>query len=300
MAYLTHDVLPDLRDPALVVSFAGWGDAGEASTAAVRWLVRHLPARRIGGFDPEEFHAFVSTRPTVRLVEGERRISWPGHDLYAAVGSPHPRDLLLLVAREPELRWRTYCDELIGLARRAGATSLVSMGAFLADAPHTRPVPITGFATTSDWWMRLREQGVEPSGYEGPTGIVGVLHDFCRQAELPSFSVWAAVPHYLPSSANPKAALALLRRVDALLGLGIDLSRLEAAAAYFERQVNDAVRGNRRATRYLRELERRAAGAVPEEPVEEPPAPSGPLPSAEEVIRDLEDFLRGRSGESQE
>jgi predicted ATP-grasp superfamily ATP-dependent carboligase len=291
MTHLLLDALPELRDPALIVSFGGWTDMGEAATAAVRWLVRHLPGRRAGGFDPEPFHVFADTRPTVRYVDGQRQISWPAHDLFAAVNAERPRDLLLLVAREPELRWRTYCEHLIDLARRTHVTTAISLGAFLADAPHSRPVPVTGFATTSEWWSRLREQGATPSDYQGPTGIAGVLHDFCRTEDLASFSLWAAVPHYLPTTANPKAALALLRRLDALLGLNADLGRLEQAAAYFERQVNDAVARDRRAAGYLRELERRADQAGAAERVE----PAGPLPSAEEVIRDLEDFLRGQS-----
>ena len=293
MTHLLVDALPELRDPALVVSFAGWSDAGEAATAAVRWLARHLPARRVGGFDPEEFHVFTDTRPTVRLIDGDRRISWPAHDLYLSVEAARARDLLLLVAREPELRWRAYCEHLLALVRQARVTTLVSLGAFLADAPHSRPVPITGFATTSEWWMRLQDQGATPSNYEGPTGIVGVLHEFCREADVASFSLWAAVPHYLPTMANPKAALALLRRLDALLALGLDLRRLESAAAYFERQVNEAVNRNRRASGYVRGLERRTEAGSPEERAE----PAGPLPSAEEVIRDLEEFLRGRSTE---
>lgn len=294
MAYLLIDALPELRDPAMIVAFSGWGDAGEAATAAVRWLVRHLPGRRAGGFDSEEFHVFTDTRPTVRIVDDERRISWPGHDLYVAADPERRRDLLLYVAKEPELRWQTYCRELTGLAQRAGVSVLVSLGAFLADAPHSRPVPLTGFATEDDWWERLRGLGVTPSDYQGPTGIGGALHHQCRIDGLPSASIWAAVPHYLPTTANPKAALALLRRLDTLLGLDIDLSRLESASAFFERRVNDAVARDRRAGGILREMERRA-DAAGQEPVDEP---SSPLPSAEDVIRDLEEFLRGRfSGE---
>jgi predicted ATP-grasp superfamily ATP-dependent carboligase len=198
----------------------------------------------------------------------------------------------LLVSKEPELRWRTYTEELIGLATRVRASALVSLGAFLADAAHTRPVPISGYAAGGDWWSRLRGLGVSPSDYQGPTGVLGVLHYSCREAGLPSLSLWASVPHYLPNTANPKAALALLRRVDLLLSLDLDLSRLENASAFFERRVNEAVARDRRATGILRELERRADEAGAEIPTE----PRGPLPSAEEVIRDLEEFLRGRSG----
>jgi predicted ATP-grasp superfamily ATP-dependent carboligase len=290
MPHLTVDPLPELRDPLLVVSFGGWTDMGEAATAAARWLVRHLPARRTGSFDTEFFHIFRDTRPTVKVVEGERQITWPQHDLFVAAQTELPRDMLLLVAREPELRWRTYCRELLETAVRAQVQQVVTFGAFLADAPHSRPVPISGFATTVDWRSRLQDQGITLSDYQGPTGIVSVLHDTCREAGVPSFSLWAAVPHYLPTTANPKAALAILRRFDAMLGLGLDFARLEQAAVYFERQVNDAVGRDRRAASYLRELERRADQSGAEERTQA----SGPLPSAEEVIRDLEDFLRGR------
>lgn len=296
MAHLMVDALPELRNPVLIVTFAGWSDAGEAATAAARWLVRHLPGRRAGGFDCEEFHVFSDTRPTVRVVNDERRISWPAHDLFVAGGGEQRRDLLLLVAREPELRWRTYCDELMALAERTDTAMLVSLGAFFADAPHSRPVPITGYATDPVWAERLTALGATPSNYQGPTGITGVLHDRCQKAALPSFSLWAAAPHYLPTTANPKAALALVRRLDALLELKLDLHRLESAAAYFERQVNDAVRRDRRAAAFLRDLERRADNA--EEP-DSDDAPA-PLPSADEVIRDLEEFLRGHTAGSEE
>jgi predicted ATP-grasp superfamily ATP-dependent carboligase len=299
MTRLIVEPLPELRDPALVLAFAGWGDAGEAATAAVRWLVRHLPGRRVGGFDPEDYHAFTDSRPTVRYVDGERRISWPAHDLYLAAVDRLPRDLLLYVAKEPELRWRTYCRQLADLARQVRVEVVVTFGAFLSDAPHSRPVPITGFATTDTWWSRLRGLGAAPSNYQGPTSIVSVVHDLCREAGVPSASLWAAVPHYLPTTANPKAALALLHRLDQLLSLGLDLSRLESAAAFFERQVNEAVSRDRRMLSILRDLERRAeTGGAEEAP--EPAAPSEPLPSAEEVIRDLEEFLRGRSSDSED
>jgi proteasome assembly chaperone (PAC2) family protein len=298
MPHLLLDPLPNLREPVLLAAFAGWNDAGEAATAALRWLVRHLVGRRVGGLDPEEFHVFTDTRPHVRLVDGERRISWPAHELFLTTNPALPRDLLLFVAREPELRWRTYCDELIDAARRADAGALISFGAFLADTPHTRPVPISGFATSGEWLERLRAHGAMPSDYQGPTGIVGVLHDRCREAGLPSASLWAAVPHYLPTTANPKAALALLRVLDGVLELGLDLRRLEAAAAFFERQVDEAVGRNRRAGSYVRDLERRA-DAAREAREERPPETSSPLPSAEEIIKDLEDFLRGRSSGSE-
>lgn len=289
MTHLLVDPLPELNDPVLITAFAGSNDAGEAATAAVRWLARHLPARRIGGIDPESFHVFSDTRPTVRVANGERRISWPGHDLLVALGQSRRRDLLLLIAREPELRWRSYCDELISFAQRSQASLLVSLGGYRADTPHTRPVPVSGFATSGAWWNLLHDQGVSPSDYHGPSGVVGALHDRCRGAGLASFSLWSAVPMYLPNTANPKAALALLRQLDSLADLHLDLRRLEAAAAYFERQVDEAIKRDRRAGSYVRELERRADAAGTADDHED----SEPLPSAAEIIKDLEDFLRG-------
>lgn len=295
MPGLTISRRPELRDPAMVVAFAGWNDAGEAASAAVRWLVRRLPGQRFASIDPELYHEFTSTRPTVRHVEGERRISWPAHDFFSAAADARPRDLIVLVAREPELHWRNYCETVLDLARQFDVRTLISLGAFLGDTPHVRPVPVSGFATTEALRDRLPEIGADFSNYEGSTGITGVLHDFCRQYEIPSVSLWAAVPHYLPTIANPKAALALVQRVDKLLSFNLDLSRLEQAAAFFQRQVDEAVSRDRRATGYLRELERRAE--LPE-PSGEESEPREPLPSADDIIRDLEDFLRSRGSDN--
>lgn len=300
MPHLTIGQLPEtLRDPIFIASFGGWNDAGEAATAAVRWLVRQGPGKKIGEFDPEPFHVFTETRPSSRFVNGDRRIQWPAHDLFLVRNEKLPNDFLLLVAREPELRWRTYCTELIDTARTAGCGLLVSLGAFLADTPHSRPAPLTGFASDETWAKRLLDHDIGGSQYQGPTGIVGVLHDFCRRADFPSLSVWAAVPHYLPNTANPKAAFTLLSRVAKLLDIELDLTRLRRAADFFESRVNEAVARDRRAGNILRDMERRAdsvAGIEAESGLsgDEEPAP---LPSAAEVIRDLEEFLRGRSAE---
>ena len=290
MLGLTLDRRPELRDPALIVAFAGWNDAGEAASAAVRWLVRRLPSQRMGSIDPEYYHDFTSTRPTVRQIAGERRITWPAHDAYYHTDPAKPRDIVLLVAREPELRWRTYCETVLALAREVGATMLISLGAFLGDTPHSRPVPLSGFATTPGLGHDLYRVGVDMPNFEGPTGITGVVYDFARHDHLYSVSLWAAVRQYLPKTANPKAALALVRALNRLLDFNVDLQRLEAASAFFERQVDEAIARDRRASGYLRELERRT-DVEPAERTEEPPAE---LPSAEEVIRDLESFLRSR------
>jgi proteasome assembly chaperone (PAC2) family protein len=290
MLGLNLDRRPDLRDPVLVAAFVGWNDAGEGASAAVRWLVRRLPAQRMGSIDPEFYHDFTSTRPTVRAAGSERRITWPLHELFYYTDPEQPRDLVLLVAREPELRWRTYSETLLHVMGEVGASSLVTLGAFLGDTPHSRPVPVTAFATTDDLRAELYSQGLGLSNYEGDTGIVSVLHQFARSAGLPSASLWAAVPQYLPTTANPKAALALVRELRTLLGLTIDLQRLEAASSFFQRQVDEAIGRDRRATGYIRELERQSD----DEPDKEPRRGRGraDLPSADEVIRDLEAFLR--------
>ena len=285
---LTTERLPELRDPALVVAFAGWTDAGEAASAAVRWLVRRLPGQRIGSIDAEHYHVFTSSRPTVRLVGGERRITWPIHDFYVHTDPAKPRDLVLLVAKEPEVCWRAYGESVMELAGRLGVTTLVSFGAFLGETIHNRPVPISGFATTAALRHRLLDIGAAPSNYEGPTGMASVILDFARREDLPAISLWAAIPHYLPTTANPKGALALVRALARVLDLDLNLERLEAAAAFFQRQVDSAFSHDRRATGYLRELERRSDA--------EPSERGGELPSAEEVIRDLETFLRSSRG----
>jgi proteasome assembly chaperone (PAC2) family protein len=296
---LVLDRKPELRDPALIAAFAGWNDAGEAASAAVRWLVRRLPGQRVGSIDAEYYHNFATTRPTVRIVNGERQITWPIHDAFVHADPNRPRDLVILVAREPELRWRTYCDTLLELAREFGVTTLITLGAFLGDTIHSRPVPLTGFATTSTLMERLDSINVGSSNYEGPTGITGVVQHFAQRAGLPSASLWAAVPQYLPTTANPKAALALVRGLAHVLDLDFDLRRLEAASAFFQRQVDDAIANDRRAAGMLRAMERRAESESVEAG-EAAPEGSTELPTADEIIRDLESFLRSSSEDDDE
>jgi proteasome assembly chaperone (PAC2) family protein len=287
---LKLDRRPELRNPALIAAFTGWNDGGEAASAAVRWLVRRLPGQRFASIDAEHYHNFSTTRPAVRLNGGERQITWPSHDAFFHTDPEKSRDLILIVAKEPEIQWRSYGDTVLELAQTMGVTTLVTLGAFLGDTIHTRPVPISGFATAPDLTDRVVEAGVTPSNYDGPSGMTSLIHDFARRADIPSFSLWAAVPHYLPTTANPKAALALVRAVAQILDLDLNLRRLEAAASFFQRQVDQAIANDRRATGMLRALERRVDE---EEGVDDPTSQSPvPLPSAEEIIRDLESFLR--------
>jgi proteasome assembly chaperone (PAC2) family protein len=296
---LKLDRRPELRDPALIAAFTGWNDGGEAASAAVRWLVRRLPGQRFASIDAEFYHNFSTTRPVVRINGGERQITWPSHDAFYHADPEKTRDLILIVAKEPEIQWRSYCDTVLELATSMGVTTLVTLGAYLGDAIHTRPVPISGFTTSPDMADRIVEAGVTPSNYDGPSGMTTLIHDFARQAGIPSFSLWAAVPHYLPTTANPKAALALVRSVAKILNLDLNLRRLEAAASYFQRQVDQAIANDRRAMGMLKALERRV-DEEDEEGDESSPETPRSLPSAEEIIRDLESFLRTQEEDDEE
>src|SRR5512134_1231785 len=230
---------PELRSPILVCAFAGWNDAAGAATTALTTAAESLDAEVIAQVDPEEFFDFQANRPTISLTEGQsREIEWPGNVLMAASPPGAARDLVMLAGTEPNLRWRTFSEGLAETAESLGVELVVSLGALIADVAHSLPVPITGLASDAELVERL---DLERSTYEGPTGVVGVLHDACNRRGMPSASLWAAVPHYVAAVPNPKAALALLRRFEGLAGIAIEASALEEEAESFERQVSNAV-----------------------------------------------------------
>jgi proteasome assembly chaperone (PAC2) family protein len=290
MQPLQWEYRPDsLRAPALICAFKGWNDAADAASSALDFVVRALEARRFATIDPEEFYDFQATRPRIRLVDGlAREIVWPEVELYEARVPRAPRDLILLAGTEPSFRWRTFGKLVVELAEAIGAQLVVSLGALLADVPHTRPVSVTGLASDPALVARL---GLTQSSYEGPTGIVGVLHAACQQAGIPSASLWAAVPHYIAAAPNPKAALALVRKLEGLVGVAVDASELESAAADYERQVNVAVQSDPDVQAFVERLEQ----AAESEPGDEPTS----LPSGETIARDLQRFLRQRGGEGE-
>ncbi len=279
---------PDgLRAPALVCAFKGWNDAADAASSAITFVGTALGAKRFATIDPEEFYDFQATRPRVTLVEGQtREVVWPAVELFEARVPRAPRDLILLAGSEPSFRWRTFSKLIVELAEVLGTQLVVTLGALLADVPHTRPVSVTGLTSDPALIARL---GLAPSSYEGPTGIVGILHAACQQAGLPSASLWAAVPHYIAATPNPKAALALVRKLEGLVGVAVDASELELAAADYERQVNVAVQSDPDVQAFVERLEQ-AAG-------EESGDEQGPLPSGETIARDLQRFLRQRGGD---
>ncbi|MGH2858172.1 MAG: PAC2 family protein [Solirubrobacteraceae bacterium] len=279
---------PDgLRAPALVGAFKGWNDAADAASSAIQFVGSALGAQRFATIDPEEFYDFQATRPNVKLVDGQaREIVWPAVELFEARIPRAPRDLILMTGFEPSHRWRTFCQLVIELAEAVGTQLVVTLGALLADIPHTRAVSVTGLSSDEELVARL---GLARSSYEGPTGIVGVLHAACQQAGLPSASLWAAVPHYIAATPNPKAALALVRKLEGLVGVAVDASELETAAADYERQVNMAVQSDPDVQAFVERLEQAAGSEEDEEPTA--------LPSGETIARDLQRFLRQRGGE---
>jgi predicted ATP-grasp superfamily ATP-dependent carboligase len=288
MQPLQWDHRPDgLRAPALVCAFTGWNDAADAASTALTFVGKALGAEQFATIDPEEFYDFQATRPRIKLVEGRtREIVWPAVEIYEARVPRAPRDLILLAGAEPSFRWRTFSKLVVDLAEVLGTQLVVTLGALLADVPHTRAVNITGLASDPSLVTRL---GLESSSYEGPTGITGVLHTPCQQAGIPSASLWAAVPHYVAAAPNPKAALALVRRLEGLVGVAVDASELETAAADYERQVNIAVQGDPEVQAFVEQLEQ-AAGLGPT-------GETGTLPSGDSIARDLQRFLRQRGPE---
>jgi predicted ATP-grasp superfamily ATP-dependent carboligase len=293
MPPLEWESRPDgLRAPALVCAFKGWNDAGDAASAALSFVGSSLGASRFARIDPEEFFDFQATRPKVRLVDGRtREIEWPEVEVYAAKVPRAPRDLVLITGSEPSMRWRTFCGLIVDLAEALGTQMVVSLGALLADVPHSRPVAIT--ALSSDTALTDRLGNLTPATYEGPTGIVGVLHDACHDAGLPSVSLWASVPHYVAAAPNPKAALALVRNLEQLVGVSVDAGELESAAGDYERQVNLAVQSDPDVQAFVERLEQ----AVEEEEAAESADPIRDLPSGDVLAREFQRFLRQRGSE---
>jgi predicted ATP-grasp superfamily ATP-dependent carboligase len=272
----------------MVCAFQGWNDAGDAASSAVSFLAASLDARRFARIDSEEFYDFQANRPNIQLTEGKgREIVWPTVEVFEALAPRAPRDLVIVQGVEPSMRWRTFSAHLVELAEALGVQMVVSLGALLADVPHTRPVTMTGFASDPALVERL---GLSPSSYEGPTGIVGVLHSACIDAGLPAASLWAGVPHYVAAAANPKAALALVRRVEGLVGISVDASELEVSAADYERQVGLAVQSDPDIQAFVERLEQAAESEEAEIAPED-------VPSGDILAREFQRFLRQRGAE---
>lgn len=272
--------VPELIDPVMVAAFEGWNDAGEAASGAVEHLEGVWQARPLAALDPEAYYDYQVNRPNVSLgPDGERRITWPTTRLSVAHLPSRGRDVVLVRGIEPNMRWQAFSAEVLGMASELGVQMVVTLGALLADAPHTRPVPVSG--TTSEPGLG-RNLGLEPSRYEGPTGIVGVVQDAATRAGLPAVSFWAAVPHYVAQSPCPKATVALLRQVEDLLDVPVPLGDLPEQARAWQRGVDELASEDSEVAEYVRSLEEAKDTA-------ELPEASG-----EAIAREFERYLRRR------
>jgi proteasome assembly chaperone (PAC2) family protein len=277
---------PALERPVLIAAFRGWNDGGQAATLASGYLARLWGAEKFGDIDPELFVDFQATRPSASLEGGKtRKIEWPENTFFRASIPNAGRDAVLLIGVEPNYRWRTFTDLIAQVAQDLGVEMVVTLGALLADVPHTRAAPVTGAASDQ---RLVDELGLQLSRYEGPTGIVGVLLDACRRQRIPSVSLWAAVPHYVSLAPSPPAARALCERLAGVIGVDIDVSELaEAEAAYIE-QVSQAVATDADTQAYVEELEQRA------DSLDSWLETTGGLPSGEALAAEITRFLRER------
>jgi len=277
MAYLSWTDRPTGERPVMVVAFEGWNDAGDAATAAVEYLAEQWQARAFAEIDPEDFYDFTSTRPTVRTEDGLTRIiDWP-RNTFSWARPPGTGGVVLMRGVEPQLKWRTFCEQVLHVATMLDCRMVMTLGALLADVAHTRPTPVFGNAYDQSVIDAL---GMEPSHYEGPTGIVGVLHAECAEIRLDSASLWAAVSAYVPSAPSAKSALALVQQAAVLIGIPVDTAELDEAAADYEQQISELVSEDDSTAEYVRQLEEqhdRNAGAVR---------------SADDLVEEVERFLR--------
>ena len=276
---LEFEDVPELVDPLLIAAFEGWNDAGEAATSAVRHLSELWGAEVVAAFDPEEYYDFQVNRPRVVIEEGRRRLAWPTTRILVATETGFERDVVLVQGIEPSMRWRAFCIELLELAQQLGVTTIVTIGALLADVPHTRPIPVTATAEDEDI---IHRYDVEASRYEGPTGIVGVLTSTASDAGIPTVSAWAAVPHYAGNPPSPKATLSLVRRVESLLDITVSHGDLEESAQAWERGVDELAQSEEEVAEYVKSLEETQDTA-------ELPEASG-----DAIAREFERYLRGR------
>jgi proteasome assembly chaperone (PAC2) family protein len=288
--YINMERRPELERPVLIAGFTGWNDAAEAASLAVSTIGEQWGAKRFGGFDGEEFYDYQTTRPQIKLVEGvTRTVEWPENELSATearVGALGGRGAILLSGPEPNFRWRAFSQAVVNLARELDVRLVVTLGALLADVPHSRPVSVAANAQDPSLVENL---GLTASRYEGPTGITGVLHRYCASKDLPSVSFWASVPHYLSSVPSAPAALALLQSLSNLLGTSFDTTHLNSTSEDYQRQVSVAVAQDSDLASYVRMLEERYDAQTE----------SGErnLPSGDELARELERFLREKGEE---
>jgi proteasome assembly chaperone (PAC2) family protein len=276
------DTLTELVDPVVLMAFEGWNDAGDSSSALMQHLHEAWDATVVAEIDPETYYDFQVNRPIVSTEEGRRVLAWPGARIAVASPPELHRDVVLVSGMEPNMRWRSFVTEILQACEDLGATLVVTLGALLADAPHTRPVPVTASAMGSAVEERL---GLEQPNYEGPTGILGVIQDACQEVHLPCVSLWAAVPHYVAQPPCPKASLALLSKIEELFGMALPIGDLPEESRAWERGVSSLVEDDDELADYVRQLEEsRDAADLPEA-------------SGEAIAAEFQRYLKRRDGD---
>src|SRR5436190_20568079 len=297
MEYIQYHSQPELRNPVLVAALAGWNDAADAATTAIKFLIDRWKPTKIAEIDIEDFFVFTETRPTIRYVDGiQRTIIWPSSQFLAYKAPDLSHDIILYLGAEPQLKWKTFSKCFLEVCKKFHASEIILLGALLADVPHSIAVPITGTASTVDMKERLKEMDIHNSRYEGPTGMVGVIQDGFRRVAIPAASIWAAEPHYLAATPNIKVTSALLTYLNTFMSFGLDLSDIQLDAIRFEEQISTLVARDPEASAYVRKLEEQVTSSAQEDDEDEgdessiDPNPdrtvgTGPLPSAESLIR---------------
>ena len=261
------------KDPIMVIAFAGWNDAGGASTWAIRSLIEKTIATEILTFDSEEFYDFSRERPTVHLDGGSRFLSWPKN----TISLSNDGSLLLMEGVEPQLNWQTFTQNVLAEAQKYNVSMIITLGSLLAEVPHSRPVLIHGVSENTEI---NRTYGLQTSSYEGPTGIIGVINQLSTDAGIPNMSFWATVPNYVAGAESPKAALALIERLKTTLNLSLNTTDLEIASSAYERQINQIIEGDEDTSKYVDELEDNYDAGDYE------------VASPEDFVKDVENFLR--------
>ncbi|MDP7225071.1 MAG: PAC2 family protein [SAR202 cluster bacterium] len=282
---ITHEA-PDVKLPTMIVAFAGWPDAAEAATRALRYLVRKLPAKKFAEIDPEEFYDFTSVRPQTRINRrGERIIRWPRNDFYYFAPQHQENGLLLYVGTEPNLRWRAFSNIISTVATDHGVKLVVTLGALLDAVPHTREPRVTGRASSPELTEKVKWLGIQNSGYQGPTGIHTAFLDSCNETGLPHASIWGHCPHYVNTSPNPRVSCSMLTKLRSMVDFDVDLHELRLAGDAFETEVSKAIAKQPDVSSYVTRLEQRYDAT---HPVEED------IPSPDDMVRELEDFLKSQ------
>jgi len=296
MSFIEYQSQPELREPIIIVAFAGWNDAADSATTAVKFLIDKWKPTKFAEIDSEDFFVFTEARPTVKMVDGlQRTVVWPTNQFFAYTAPDFARDIILFLGVEPQLKWKTFSNTFLEACRRFNVSEAVFLGALLAEVPHSAAVPMSGTSTTVDVMERLREMEIRNSRYEGPTGMIGVLQDMCRQANISAASLWAAAPHYLAATPNIKVTAALLTYINTFLSLGLDLSDIQSDAVRFEEQITSLVARDSEASAYVRKLEEQVDDDDDDDDDDDNPdviVGTGPLPSADSLIRGVEELLR--------